>query len=210
MLGFEQRNCAYLDVCAPGIIVGICEAFHTEGTELFSRELEDAIAQGMIGLPGETDVTEVGTCGAVSVRCFFISRVMDVTLGEFMKDVNRNYATTAPICEYVVDRLRMDYRAIDCLRLRYNRVQRPFDQLGPDPRIWEMLFGPREKQNCGALMEYGGAADNHPMVRRSRYAAEVIPDLPSVAPTDREQVPPIFAFCGRRKSCPRFRRSPTN
>lgn len=179
-----------MDVCAPGTYVGICEAFRTEGIELLPREAKDAIAQRMIGLQGGKGPTGVGTCGAVSAGRFLISRVVDVILGELMKDANRNYATAASICEHVVDRLQMDCGAIDCLRLRYNRVQRSFDRLDPDARMWETLFGAYEKENCGALIEYGGAADNHPMVRGARYAAEAISDLLSVAPTDRKQVQP--------------------
>jgi hypothetical protein len=108
--------------CAPATFGAICDAFRSEDIELFSPEVQEALIQGMMGLHGGIAMTGVGTCGAVTAATFLISYVVGVPPEKLKKDGNLNYAASVPAVEYVIDRFEEDYGAIDCLRVRYNRV----------------------------------------------------------------------------------------
>jgi hypothetical protein len=195
---------AQLDACAPGTFAGICSAFREERIEFFTPQVEHIITQAMIGLQGGIGMTGVGTCGAVSAAAFLTSHVVGVTPDELAEDVNLNYAIAIPIVEYIVSRFEKDYGAIDCLRLRYNRVQRAFDRLDPDARMWEMLFGMYEKKKCGAFVKYCGACDICPVVRGARYAAEGMCDLLGMEPEKRKELPPHVRALSAKEMTPKI------
>jgi len=183
--------------CAPATFGAICDAFRSEGIELFSHETQEAITQGMIGLHGGIAMTGVGTCGAVTASTFLISYVVGVTTEELSKDGNLNYAAAVPAVEYVIDRFEEDYGALDCLRVRYNRVQRAYDLLDPDARILEMTFAMYEREKCGMTApNFKGGRDQTPPVRGARWAAEAICDLLGMEPEERKELPPHLKGLG--------------
>jgi hypothetical protein len=192
------------DGCATSTFEAICEAFKSEGIEFFTPEVQHIIAQGITGHQGGLAITGVGTCGAVSSAAFLISHVIGVTPEELAEDVNRNYAIAIPIVEYVVARFEEDYGAIDCLRLRYNRVQRAYDRLDPDAKMYEMIFGMYENEKCNACAAYCGADDEMPVARGARYAAEAICDLLGMEPEERKEVPPHFRGLTMTEITPRI------
>jgi hypothetical protein len=197
-------NSAKYDACAAGTFEAICDAFKSEGIEFFQPEIQHMLVQGMIGLQGGIGMTGVGTCGAVSAASFLISHVVNVTPEELAEDVNRNYAIAVPIVEYVVDRFEEIYGAIDCLRLRYNRVQRAYDRLDPDARMYEMFFGMYEKDKCGACADYCGASDITPVARGAWYASEAICDLLALEPEDRKEIPPHLKSLAIKEIAPKI------
>jgi hypothetical protein len=199
-----KEKAAKYDACAPGTFEAICDAFKSEGIEFFPPEIQRMLVQGMIGLQGGIAMTGVGTCGAVSAAAFLISHVVGVTSEELAEDVNRNYAIAVPIVEYVVDRFEEDYGAIDCLRLRYNRVQRAYDRLDPDARMYEMLFGMCEKDKCAACAAYCGARDVMPVSRGARYAAEAMCDLLGMEPGERKEIPPHLQSLAIKEITPKL------
>ena len=119
----DELGAQYM-ACAPAAFGAICDAFRSEDIELFPPEIQEALTQGMIGLHGGVSMTGVGTCGAVVAATFLISYAVGVSTKELSLDGNLNYAASVPAVEYVIDRFEEDYGAIDCLRVRYNRVQR--------------------------------------------------------------------------------------
>jgi len=90
-------------------------------------EVEEEIFKGIVGLHGGTAQSGVGTCGAISAACFLISYVVGVTSEELAQNSALSVTAALPAVIYVIDRFEGEYGAIDCLRLRYNRVQRAFD-----------------------------------------------------------------------------------
>lgn len=192
------------DGCATSTFEAICEAFKSEGIEFFKPEIQHLIAQGITGFQGGLAITGVGTCGAVSSAAFLISHIIGVTPEELAEDVNRNYAIAIPIVEYVVSRFEEDYGATDCLKLRYNRVQRAYDRLDPDAKMYEMIFGMYEKEKCGAITAYSGADDDMPVSRGARYASEAICDLLAMEPEERKEVPPHFMGLTMTEVTPRI------
>ena len=147
-----QAAAKYLS-CAPGTFQGICDAFRGEGIELMPPEVERAIFCGIEGLHGGTAMTGVGTCGGASAACFLISYVAGVEQEDLEKDPALDVAACLPGAIYVIDRFEEEYGAFDCLRLRYNRVQRAVDFLDPDSRFWELLFAVTQKDKCGAFTQ---------------------------------------------------------
>jgi hypothetical protein len=193
--------------CAPATFGAICDAFRSEGIELFSPETQEALTQGMIGLHGGVAMTGVGTCGAVIASAFLISYVVGVTTEELSKDGNLNYAASVPIAEYVIDRFEEDYGAFDCLRLRYNRVQRAYDLLDPDARILEMTFAMYEREKCGMTSpHFERGRDQTPPVRGARYAAEAICDLLGMKPEERKEIPPHLRGLGPQEMEPELKK----
>jgi hypothetical protein len=177
--------------CAPGTFAGVCDAFRSEDIELFSPETQEVLTRGMVGLQGGVGITGVGTCGAVSASAFIISYVTGITTEELAKNINLNYAIAIPVVEYIVDRFEETYGAIDCLRLRYNRVQRAFDRCDPDGKLWETLFAMYEKEKCGVLApDFEGGRDQVPVVQGARWAAEAVCDLLGMEPEERKEMPP--------------------
>jgi hypothetical protein len=176
--------------CAPGTFAGICEGFKSEGIELFSPETQEVLTRGMVGLQGGVGITGVGTCGAASAGAFIISYVTRITTEELAKNVNLNYAIAIPVVEYVVDRFEETYGAMDCLRLRYNRVQRAYDRCDPDAKLYETLFAMYEKEKCGILADdFEGGRDQVPVVQGARWAAEGICDLLGMEIEERKELP---------------------
>jgi hypothetical protein len=183
--------------CAPATFGAICDAFRSEDIELFSPETQEVLTQGMIGLHGGVAMTGVGTCGAVTASAFLISYVVGVTTEELSKNGNLNYAPSVPIAEYVIDRFEEDYGAFDCLRIRYNRVQRAYDFLDPDGRILEMTFAMYEREKCGMMApNFEGGRDQTAPVRGARWAAEAICDLLAMEPEERKELPPHLKGLG--------------
>ncbi len=183
--------------CAPATFAAICDAFRSEDIELFAPETQEMLTQGMMGLQGGVALTGVGTCGAVTASAFIISCVVGVTTEELTKNPNLNYAMSIPIVEDVIDRFEEDYGAIDCLRLRYNRVQRALDLTDPDARILELTFAVYEKEKCGmTAANFEGGRDQSPPVRGARWAAEAICDLLRMEPEERKKIPPHLRGLG--------------
>jgi len=176
--------------CCPATFVAICEAFKSEGVELFSPETQDAVTQGMVGLHGGVAMTGVGTCGAVTAATFAISYVVGVSSADLARDGNLNYASSIPAVESVIDRFEEDYGAIDCLRVRYNRVQRALDLTDPDARILELTFAMYEKEKCAmGHPNFEDGRDQTPPARGARYACEAICELLALEPDERKVIP---------------------
>jgi len=183
--------------CAPATFAAICDAFRSEDIELFSPEIQEMLCQGMMGLHGGIALTGVGTCGAVTASTFLISYVVGVSTNELSKDANLNFAASVPAVEYVIDRFEEDYGAIDCLRVRYNRVQRALDFLDPDARILEMTFSLYEKEKCGMMAQnFERGRDQTPPVRAARWAVEAMCDLLEMEPEERKELPPHLRGLG--------------
>jgi hypothetical protein len=202
----DELGAKYM-ACAPATFGAICDAFRSEDIDLFSPETQEAISQGMIGLHGGVSMTGIGTCGAITASTFVISYVVGVTTEEISKNGNLNYAASIPAVEYVIDRFEEDYGAIDCLRLRYNRVQRALDFTDPDARILEMTFALFEKEKCGMTApDFDGGRDQTPPVRGARWAAEAICDLLVMEPEERKELPPHLRGLGMQEMAPKLQK----
>jgi hypothetical protein len=193
--------------CAPATFAAICDAFRSEDIELFTPETQEALTQAMVGLHGGIAMTGVGTCGAVTAATFLISYVVGVSTKELAENGNLNYAASIPAVEYVIDRFEEDYGAIDCLRVRYNRVQRALDLMDPDARILEMTFAFYEKEKCGMMAsEFEEGRDQTPPVRGARWAAEAICDLLAMEPQERKVLPPHLQGLGIQEMAPKLQK----
>lgn len=193
--------------CAPGIFEGIAEAFRAEGIELFPIETQKALTSGFIGLHGGVAMSGVGTCGAITASTFLISYVVGVTTEELSKNGNLNYASCIPAVTYIVDRFEETYGATDCLRLRYNRVQRAFDLLDPDARINEELFIMYQPNKCAMMApEFEGGREQTPPVQGARWAAEAICDLLALDPEERKELPLHLRGLGMQEMAPKIQK----
>jgi len=193
--------------CAPGIFEGIAEAFRAEGVEIFPIEIQKALTSGFIGLHGGVAMSGVGTCGAITASTFLISYVVGVTTEELSENGNLNYASCIPAVEYIVDRFEETYGATDCLRLRYNRVQRAFDLLDPDARINEELFIMYQPNKCAMIApEFEGGREQTPPVQGGRWAAEAICDLLALEPEERKELPPHLRGLGMQEMAPKLQK----
>jgi hypothetical protein len=193
--------------CAPATFAAICDAFMSEGIEFFTPEIQEAITQGMIGLHGGVSMTGVGTCGAATASIFLISYVVGVPLKELEKDGNLNYAASVPGVEYVIDRFEEVYGALDCLRVRYNRVQRALDLMDPDARILEMTFAMYQPDKCGMISsKFKGGRDQTPPVQSARWTAEAICDLLQMEPEKRRELPPHLRGLGPQEMMPKLQK----
>jgi hypothetical protein len=202
----DELGAKYM-ACAPATFGAICDAFRSEGVELLTPEIQEALTQGMIGLHGGVAMTGVGTCGAVVASTFIISYVVGVSTEELSKNGNLNYAPSIPAVEYVIDRFEDDYGAIDCLRVRYNRVQRALDLLDPDARILEMTFALYEKEKCGMTSsKFEGGRDQTPPVRGARWAAEAVCDLLAMEPQERKELPRHLRGLGMQEMAPKLQK----
>lgn len=221
VLSEEQRNrimdkagqfaCDYgakYMACAPAIFQGIAEAFRDEGIELFEIETQKALTSGFIALHGGVAMTGVGTCGAITASTFLIGHVVGVTTEEISQNGNLNYASCVPAATYIVDRFEETYGATDCLRLRYNRVQRAFDLLDPDARINEELFIMYQPDKCAMLAkDFEGGRDQTPPVQGARWAAEAICDLLALEPEERKELPPHLQGLGIQEMAPEIQQA---
>ena len=193
--------------CAPATFGAICDAFKSEGIELFTPEIQEVLTSAMMGLHGGVALTGVGTCGAVTAATFLISYVVGVPTEKLEKDGNLNYAASLPAVEYVIDRFEEDYGAIDCLRVRYNRVQRALDLMDPDARILEMTFALHQPDKCGMMAkDFEGGRDQTPPVRGARWASEAICDLLEMEPEDRWDLPPHLRGLGPQEIMPKLQK----
>jgi hypothetical protein len=183
--------------CAPATFEGIAEAFRAEGVELFPIETQKLLIQGMIGLQGGVAMSGVGTCGAISAPAFLISCVVGVTPEELTENSNLNYASCIPAVEYIIDRFEETYGATDCLRLRYNRVQRAFDLLDPDAKINEMAFISYQTDKWGMIApDFESGRGQTPPIQGARWGAEAICDLLGMEPEERKELPPHLRGLG--------------
>jgi len=193
--------------CAPAIFEGIAEAFRDEGIELFPKEVQKALTSAFIALHGGVAMSGVGTCGAVTASTFIIGYVVGVTTEELVKNANLNYASCVPAVTYIVDRFEETYGAIDCLRMRYNRVQRAFDLLDPDARINEELFIMYQPEKCAMIAsEFEGGRDQTPPVQGARWAAEAVCDLLALEPEERKELPPHLRGLGMQEMAPEIQK----
>jgi hypothetical protein len=193
--------------CAPAIFAGIADAFRDEGVELFPIETQKALTSGFIGLHGGVAMSGVGTCGAITASTFIISYVVGVTTDELTKNGNLNYASCVPAITYIFDRFEETYGATDCLRMRYNRVQRAFDLLDPDARINEELFIMYQPEKCAMIAaEFEGGRDQTPPVQGARWAAEALCDLLAMEPEERKELPLHLRGLGMQEMAPEIQK----
>jgi hypothetical protein len=200
----DEYGAKYM-ACAPAIFEGIAEAFRDEGIELFPKEVQKALTSAFIALHGGVAMSGVGTCGAVTASTFIIGYVVGVTTEELVKNANLNYASCVPAVTYIVDRFEETYGAIDCLRMRYNRVQRAFDLLDPDARINEELFIMYQPNKCAMIApEFEGGREQTPPVQGARWAAEAVCDLLALEPEERKELPPHLRGLGMQEMAPKL------
>ncbi|MFP4642330.1 MAG: C-GCAxxG-C-C family (seleno)protein [Dehalococcoidia bacterium] len=193
--------------CAPAIFQGIAEAFRDEGVELFPIETQKALTSGFIALHGGIAMSGVGTCGAITASTFLIGYVVGVTTEELSQNGNLNYASCVPAATYIVDRFEERYGATDCLRMRYNRVQRAFDLLDPDARINEELFIVYQPDKCAMnAKDFEGGRDQTAPVQGARWAAEAICDLLALEPEERKELPPHLRGLGMQEMAPEIQK----
>jgi hypothetical protein len=177
--------------CAPLTFASICEAFRSEGIEFFPPEIQEMMIQGMMGLHTGVAFTGVGTCGAITSSAFLTAYVVGVGTEEVFKEYRINVAPCIPIVEGIIDRFEETYGAINCLQLRYNRVQRAFDFLDPDATTYELLFAVGQPNKCGVLANcYKCGQDQGIPSVGARWAAELICDLLNMEPEERKKLPP--------------------
>lgn len=193
--------------CAPGTFAGVCEGFRDEGIELFTPEIQEVLTQAMIGLHGGVAMTGVGTCGAATAAVFLISYVVGVPTEKLAKDGNLNYAAAVPSVEYVIDRFEEVYGALDCLRLRYNRVQRALDLMDPDARILELTFALYQPDKCGMTSkEFEGGRDQPPPTQAAYWTVEAICDLLQKEPEERWELPPHLQGLSPQEMMPKLQK----
>jgi hypothetical protein len=193
--------------CAVCTFEGICEAFRSEGIELYPPETQEIIKRGMLGLAAGVAESGVGTCGAITASAFVISSVVDVSTDEVKKHWRVNSTVSIPIQEYVIDRFEETYGAIDCLRLRYNRTQRATDFLDPDAMAWELLFSAYEPNKCGMSSDlWEGGRDQAMPVNAARWTAEAICDLLALEPEERKKIPSYLVPLGREEIAPKVQK----
>jgi hypothetical protein len=194
-------------VCAPITFAAVCEAFRSENIELFTPEVQEMMIQGMMGLHSGVAFTGVGTCGAITSSSFLIASVVGVGTKDTAQNSYLTAAPAIPIVEDIIDRFEETYGAIDCLKLRYNRVQRAFDFLDPDAIVWETLFALAEPKKCGAFCEsYKCGSDQCIPGVGARWAAESICDLLRLEPEERKQIPPHLEGYNMKELVPKVQK----
>lgn len=135
--------------------------------------------------------TGIGTCGGVTGSAFAIAYVVGVTAEDIAKSHRTFIAPCIPVVEDIVDRFEETYGAIDCLRLRYNRIQRAYDFLDPDAAVYEVLFASSQRQKCGVMADcYECGRDQGMPSVGARWGAESICDLLNMEPEERKKLPP--------------------
>ncbi|MBN2040726.1 MAG: C_GCAxxG_C_C family protein [Spirochaetes bacterium] len=193
--------------CAPGTFDAIVEAFRSEGIEIFPPETQKLLASAFIGLHGGIAMSGVGTCGAITASTFLISYIVGVTTEELSRNGNLNYASSVPAAIYILARFEEVYGATDCLRLRYNRVQRAYDLLDPDGRLHEELFALFQPEKCAMnAAEFKDGRDQTPPVKGARWAAEAICDLLALEPEERKELPPHLQGLGMQEMAPKLQK----
>ncbi len=144
-----------------------------------------------MGLHSGIAFTGTGTCGGIIGSAFAVAYVVGVTTADIAKNSRAHVAPCIPVVEDIVDRFEETYGATDCLRLRYNRIQRAFDFLDPDASMWEVLFAASQKQKCGVMADcYECGRDQGMPSIGARWGAESICDLLNKEPEERKKLPP--------------------
>jgi hypothetical protein len=162
---------------------------------------------GMMGLHSGIGYTGVGTCGGVTGSAFAIAYVVGVTAEDIAKDHRTFIAPCIPVVEDIIDRFEETYGATDCLRLRYNRIQRAFDFLDPDAAIYEMLFAVSQRQKCGVMADcYECGRDQGMPSVGAKWAAESICDLLNKEPEERKKLPPHLQGFDFQELAPKVQR----
>jgi hypothetical protein len=145
----------------------------------------------MMGLHSGIGFTGIGNCGGIIGSSFTVAYVVGVTPEDIAKDSRAWVAPCIPVVEDIMDRFDETYGATDCLRLRYNRIQRAFDFLDPDATMWEALFAGSEPQKCGVGADcYQCGRDQGMPSVGARWGAESICDLLNKEPEERKKLPP--------------------
>lgn len=171
---------------------------------MFTREVQDIIVQGMMGLHSGIAFTGTGTCGGIIGSAFAIAYVVGVTPDDIAKNARAHVAPCIPVVEDIMDRFEETYGATDCMRLRYNRIQRAFDFLDPDATVWELLFAVSQQQKCGVLADgYECGRDQGMPSVGARWAAESICDLLNKEPEERKKLPPHLMGLGWEELMPK-------
>lgn len=144
-----------------------------------------------MGLHSGIAFTGTGNCGGIIGSAFAVAYVVGVTPDDIAKNSRAHVAPCIPVVEDIVDRFEETYGATDCLRLRYNRIQRAYDFLDPDASMWEVLFAVSQKQKCGVMADcYECGRDQGMPSVGARWGAESICDLLNKEPEERKKLPP--------------------
>jgi hypothetical protein len=183
--------------CSNCTFEAIIEAFKSEGIELLPAETVKMLFPGFLTLHGGMGMTGVGTCGAVSGSMWLIGHVVGITAEDLQKNQALHRAACVPAATYIASRFEQVYGATDCLRIRYNRIQRAVDLTDPDAAVTEGLFARYEPEKCGLRdVNFKGGRDMMPPVQGAGWAAEGICDILGIEPEERKKLPPHLKALG--------------
>jgi len=117
--------------CAQSSFSATLDALREEGVELVSKEEQDEIFKGLIGLSGGTGNLGGGTCGALAGTAFAISLASGVGRKEQLEDKMNRWIAFDNVAETIGKQFMHEYGGLRCRDVTWNRWGKWWDSWNP-------------------------------------------------------------------------------
>ena len=114
--------------CSQSTFSGICKTFRELNSPLMSKEEEDKIFKGMIGLMAGCGCSAKGSCGGCTAASFCVSWALDSSREDNHEDLLGTLSLVGgTVKEKIVDRFVADYGACVCRDIQFARFGKVTD-----------------------------------------------------------------------------------
>ena len=120
--------------CAQSAFAAIVDALREGGIELCTKEDEDEMFEGLIGLSGGYGNMNIGTCGALVGAAFALSLFSGIGREEQLKDPDYRRIAFDNVADTIGERFLKEFNGVRCRDVTWSRFGKQYDSWDPDAK----------------------------------------------------------------------------
>ena len=154
--------------CGQSSFSAVVDALREAGIELCTKQDEEEMFKGVIGLSGGYGNMNIGNCGALVGAAFAISLFSGIGREEQLQDKDNRRITFDNVAETIGERFLEEFGGLRCRDVTWKRFGKQYDSW--DPEVKREFARDEEERGC-----IGEKKCTIPMA--ARWATEYILDL---------------------------------
>ena len=117
--------------CAQSSFAAVCDALREGGVELCTKEDQDQMFKGLVGLSGGFANLGVGTCGALAGTSFAVSLYSDIDRKKQEADKDYRRISFENVAETIAKKFQDDFNGLRCRDVTWSRWGKQYDSWNP-------------------------------------------------------------------------------
>lgn len=120
--------------CGQSTFSAIVDAVREGGIELCTKEDEDEMFKGIVGLSGGYGNMNIGTCGALVGASFAVSLFSGIGREEQLKDPDHRRIAYDNVAGTIGERFLKEFGGLRCRDVTWNRFGKQYDSWDPEAK----------------------------------------------------------------------------